>query len=181
MSIRYVARLAAFGASQLCAVSAFSQDIAYPRGADGMPTSQAPGLTARGTPDRGPISVNVALLREGPDDVLSIRLSNTSAHVVEIDLRESPCSSTELATMAFVGKGAVGVPRERIGIVEYVLPVKKVIEPGSTHTCTFSISRWYDGRWKPADRPDVKIFWAFEPPEDGVFDKKLYGGVVKLP
>ena len=115
------------------------------------------------------------------DDVLLISLSNRSDRPLEIELDSSPCSSNELATLAFLGKGAIGTPVERVGIVAYVLPVKKTIAAHDTYTCEFSITSWYDGRWKVSDRPYVKIFWSFEPLQGGIYDKALYGGVVRLP
>ena len=128
----------------------------------------------------GPVSVDVVVRTAKDEDDLVIRLINGSAQPITVDLRDSPCSSTELATLAFVGKGAIGFPVERVGLPLYELPIKKTIEPHGIHTCTYSISNWYDGRWEAADRPKVRIFWSFEPLEEGVYDKVLYGGVVSL-
>jgi len=135
----------------------------------------------RATQALGPITVAVSSARLNAEDVLVISLSNSGDQPVEIELRKSPCSSTELATTAFLGKGAIGTPKPPVGIVEYVLPVKQMIAAKATYTCTLSISRWYKGRWSRSDRPFVKIFWAYEPFQNGIFDKRLYGGVVKLP
>lgn len=133
------------------------------------------------TPKTGPISVEVGAVKMKSDDVLSISLSNHSDRPVEIELDSSPCSSNELATLAFLGKGAIGTPVERVGIVAYVLPVKKTIAAHGTYSCVFSITSWYDGRWRTSDRAHVKIFWSFEPLQEGIYDKTLYGGVVRLP
>lgn len=128
----------------------------------------------------GPISVEVTAAKEGTEDILALKLRNNGNRPVTIELSESPCSSIELATVAFQGDGAIGRPLDRVGLIEDVLMREHTIAAKGTYSCTFSISRWYWQRWKPEDRSKIKIFWSFES-KDGVYEKPLYGGVVKLP
>lgn len=138
------------------------------------------GYPAPSSP-RGTIAVEVTVAKKGVDDALVIQLRNVGPEPAKFEYSESPCSSTELATVAYHGEGAIGRPLERVGIVEEVLMRELTIAPNATYSCTFSISHWYWNRWKPDERSKVKIFWSFEPSRPGIYEKNLYGGVVKLP
>jgi hypothetical protein len=129
----------------------------------------------------GPVSVHIAMARRGGEDLLAIELINRGERPVEFEVHDSPCSIDDLATLAFVGKGAIGLPVGRVGIVQHEVPRTAVIPAHGLYACTFSISEWYQGRWSPKDRSDVRIFWTFTPVEEGIYDRTLYGGVEKLP